>query len=419
LRRTIAARSGLIQLSPRDGALLLTLFDGEIQEINLEKIEEFRRLIFSKHLMSISVDDMFLQRSESELRNDREKSTQRMWQEVQASRAEMAMLAQQPNFEEQLEEMQHYERTIKSLLVEIHKKYAIPIASIVFILIGAPLGVLARRGGFATGVGLSLGFFLFYWALFIGGEDLADRQMVSPFLAMWSANFITGALGVYVFWYVAIGNLAPASLTFKDLFGRLFFREFFLRNIKIRRSQGGVDSNQDLPKRQPAEAEIKNKFVDLPGPQLTAPTVLTSATTTLTTPRFDLPPVLEILRHLVHRTHADFALLCDRNGVPLAHYGNLTTVETANGEMQFPSIADFDKIAVLAAKQIAATQEIARSIGEDGRFNSIFHEGECRNNCIHQIGDNFILINLVEKTVALGLVRVHANQAVASLQKVL
>ncbi|MGH7452018.1 MAG: roadblock/LC7 domain-containing protein, partial [bacterium] len=253
----------------------------------------------------------------------------------------------------------------------------------------------------------------------IGGEDLADRQMVSPFLAMWSANFVTGALGVYVFWYVAAGNLAPASVTFKDLLGRLFFREIFLRNIKIRRSQGGVDSSQHWRKRQPAETEIKDEFVDLPGPQLTAPTVPTPVTATLTMPRFDSPPVLEILRQLVHRTHADFALLCDRNGVPLAHYSNPMTVETANGETQFPTSADFDKIAVLAAKQIAATQEIARSIGEDGHFNFIFHEGECRNNFIYQIGDDFILINLVEKTVAIGLVCIHANQALASLQKVL
>ena len=32
--------------------------------------------------------------------------------------------------------------------VEIHKKYSIPVACIVFVLIGAPLGVMTRKGGF-------------------------------------------------------------------------------------------------------------------------------------------------------------------------------------------------------------------------------------------------------------------------------
>jgi predicted regulator of Ras-like GTPase activity (Roadblock/LC7/MglB family) len=95
------------------------------------------------------------------------------------------------------------------------------------------------------------------------------------------------------------------------------------------------------------------------------------------------------------------------------------TVDTVNRETPSPAIADFNKVAVLAAKQIVATQEIARALGENGRFNFIFHEGECHNSFIHPIGDDLILINLVEKTVALGLIRVHARQAVASLQTVL
>ena len=38
------------------------------------KPEEFRRITFPKHVLSVGVDDMFLRRSESEYRGDREKS---------------------------------------------------------------------------------------------------------------------------------------------------------------------------------------------------------------------------------------------------------------------------------------------------------------------------------------------------------
>jgi len=81
-------------------------------------------------------------------------------------------------------------------LVEIYKKYSIPVACLVFVLIGAPLGTMARRGGFGMGAGLSLGFFLFYWANLIGGEKLADRDVLSPFWGMWLANIVLGISGI-------------------------------------------------------------------------------------------------------------------------------------------------------------------------------------------------------------------------------
>ena len=50
----------------------------------------------------------------------------------------------------------------------------------------------------AVGGGMSLFFFLLYWTFLIGGEELADRLFISPFLAMWSANILVGAAGVYL-----------------------------------------------------------------------------------------------------------------------------------------------------------------------------------------------------------------------------
>ncbi|MDP4219780.1 MAG: LptF/LptG family permease [Bacteroidota bacterium] len=82
-----------------------------------------------------------------------------------------------------------------SYLVEVHKKYALPAACLIFIFLGAPLGALAKRGGIGMGVGLSIGFFILYWAFLIGGEKLADRGLISPFSGMWSANILLGILG--------------------------------------------------------------------------------------------------------------------------------------------------------------------------------------------------------------------------------
>lgn len=82
--------------------------------------------------------------------------------------------------------------------VEIYKKYSIPFACIIFVLIGAPLGYKVKRGGFGIAAGLSLLFFLLYWVSLIGGEKLADRDILSPFWGMWLVNIVLGIFGLYL-----------------------------------------------------------------------------------------------------------------------------------------------------------------------------------------------------------------------------
>lgn len=89
-------------------------------------------------------------------------------------------------------------KQIDSYEVEIYKKYSIPFACVIFVLVGAPLGYRVRRGGFGIAAGLSLLFFLLYWASLMGGEKLADRAFVSPFIGMWIGNIIIGCFGLYL-----------------------------------------------------------------------------------------------------------------------------------------------------------------------------------------------------------------------------
>ena len=91
-----------------------------------------------------------------------------------------------------------YLRSINKYTVELHKKFSIPLASLVFILIGAPLGIMARKDGFAVSMAFSLGFFIIYWAFLIAGEEFADRGALSPGLSMWLPNLILGVLGMFL-----------------------------------------------------------------------------------------------------------------------------------------------------------------------------------------------------------------------------
>jgi len=74
--------------------------------------------------------------------------------------------------------------------VEIHKKYTISFACIVFVLIGAPIAVRFPRGGVGMTIAVSVGVFAIYWMGLIGGERLADRGIVDPALSMWTPNIL-------------------------------------------------------------------------------------------------------------------------------------------------------------------------------------------------------------------------------------
>lgn len=80
--------------------------------------------------------------------------------------------------------------------VEIHKKFSIPFSCIVFILIGAPLAIRSGKKGMTMSLGFSVLFFLIYYIFLIGGEKLADRMLLEPWLAMWLPNIILLVAGI-------------------------------------------------------------------------------------------------------------------------------------------------------------------------------------------------------------------------------
>ena len=82
--------------------------------------------------------------------------------------------------------------------VEIYKKNSIALACLMFVLVGVPLGLAVSRVGVGVVATLAVGVFLFYWITLVQGEKLADRGLLPPWLGMWAANVIVGALGVYL-----------------------------------------------------------------------------------------------------------------------------------------------------------------------------------------------------------------------------
>ncbi len=82
--------------------------------------------------------------------------------------------------------------------IEIHKKFSIPAACLVFGLLGLSLGFTSARGGRFSGFALSLVIILIYYVLLNAGEKVAGKGVVSPWLAVWFANLLLLGVGLYL-----------------------------------------------------------------------------------------------------------------------------------------------------------------------------------------------------------------------------
>ena len=80
--------------------------------------------------------------------------------------------------------------------VEIHKKFALAVACVVFVLLGAPIALRFPRGGVGLVIGVSLFVFAAYYSFLIAGEELASRGMLPPWIAMWAANVLFTAVAI-------------------------------------------------------------------------------------------------------------------------------------------------------------------------------------------------------------------------------
>jgi lipopolysaccharide export system permease protein len=93
--------------------------------------------------------------------------------------------------------------------IQIHEKFSIPFACLVFGLIAIPLGIQSRvgRGSKSSGFAWAIGVLLIYYLLNNGGNSLARRGVVFLELGVWLANAVFLFLGAYLL--VKAANESP------------------------------------------------------------------------------------------------------------------------------------------------------------------------------------------------------------------
>jgi LPS export ABC transporter permease LptG len=88
------------------------------------------------------------------------------------------------------------DRRADKYAVEVHKKWAISLACISFVIIGIVMALRFPRGGIGLVIGGGLLVFSIHYVGLTAGESLADRGHLSPWVAMWTPNILLTVIGV-------------------------------------------------------------------------------------------------------------------------------------------------------------------------------------------------------------------------------
>ncbi len=100
----------------------------------------------------------------------------------------------------------------RRFLLELQTRFSYPVACLVLMLVGVPLGVVSRRGGKSSGLVFTVLLVLLYYVLSYTGIALSRQDKLSPFLGVWMANLLFAAAGTFLLWQMASGGRVLAAI---------------------------------------------------------------------------------------------------------------------------------------------------------------------------------------------------------------
>ena len=161
------AESAIVIAEPKQGKLELHLNGGATHEFSREDPDHYSVTAFGRSDWPIEVTGL-TPAKEREI-SIPERSLSQLWNE--------------------------HGKNWRDARVELHQRFAFPVACLVFSLIAVPLGTQPRRGGRAAGTLLAILVIGAYYSLFIMGAGLARQGAVPPSVGMWIANVVLALFG--------------------------------------------------------------------------------------------------------------------------------------------------------------------------------------------------------------------------------
>jgi LPS export ABC transporter permease LptG/LPS export ABC transporter permease LptF len=152
----------------------MVLEDGAMHSVNLRQPDQYRVTEFKQTIVSLNPDAVIPR--QGPLKGDREMTIA----ELRGRIADLERQGASPH----------------NQIIAIQQKFSIPVACLVFALIGLGLGVTNRRDGRLASFVLGIGVVFVYYVLMYMGQSMARGFLVPAWLAMWVPDLVLGLWGV-------------------------------------------------------------------------------------------------------------------------------------------------------------------------------------------------------------------------------
>jgi lipopolysaccharide export system permease protein len=114
-------------------------------------------------------------------------------------------------------------RNLNRYEIEWHKKYTFALACLIFLLIGAPLGAIIRKGGLGMPLVISVLLFIFYWIMSTTGEKIARDSGSGVWHGVWFSTLFFLPAGIYLTYKAANDSIVFNFAAYADFFRKLIF----------------------------------------------------------------------------------------------------------------------------------------------------------------------------------------------------
>ena len=137
-------------------------------------------------------------------------------------------------------EMRVEDKEIRWHHIEMHKKFTLSFACLVFFFIGAPLGAIIRKGGLGAPAVISVFLFIVYYIIDNSGYKLARDGVWLPWQGMWISSAVLLPLGVFFTFKAVIDSVLFNAETYteivKRIIGKYEYRKIEMKELIIERA---------------------------------------------------------------------------------------------------------------------------------------------------------------------------------------
>lgn len=190
LNSVITAESGQVFCENKKPNMYLKLYNGVIEEIPQKEQAsgKINRMQFDTYNVEFNMDEQIKDISKIP-KKEREMTNGELARRIENLQKKIL----HTNYKQL---MPNINQEISAIKTRIHNRLAISFSSLVFILVGIPLGIKVHRSETSIGAGISLILVSAYYFLMTFGEAFGDKPSFYPWLIMWVPNMILFIIGV-------------------------------------------------------------------------------------------------------------------------------------------------------------------------------------------------------------------------------